>query len=123
MKRTLGIVAVCCAGITTSHSQGKVKFDVQKLYEMCNGEDPTYCIAYIAGVTDTMGLAVALAAQTKELRSKRVMGVCFTSFLSYGAAKKAFMNWADKHPEKWGDEMNFGVIEALRETWPCKDTN
>lgn len=120
VKRMLGLLDCCCVVIPAGQTEAKVRFDVQKLDEMCKGEDPTYCIAYIAGVTDMMGMAAAVGNNTKELGGRRIMGICPVTFLSYGSARQAFLNWADKHPEKWSEEMGFGVIEALRDTWPCK---
>jgi hypothetical protein len=36
-----------------------------------------------------------------------------------GAVIQAFLNWADKHPEKWARPRIFGATAAMRETWPC----
>jgi hypothetical protein len=32
----------------------------------------------------------------------------------------AFKEWAEKHPEAAGAYRLMGVIDALREAWPCK---
>jgi hypothetical protein len=36
-----------------------------------------------------------------------------------GAARQAFLNWADKHPEEWNTETLIGVSRAMKATWPC----
>jgi hypothetical protein len=37
-----------------------------------------------------------------------------------GAGVQAFINCAEKHPEKWHSPDGWGVNEAVRETWPCR---
>jgi hypothetical protein len=39
---------------------------------------------------------------------------------SHGAMIQAFINWAEKNPQKWDMNKTAGVITALQETWPCK---
>lgn len=121
-ERILFVIA-CLIAVPTSYADDKPRFDVQKLYEMCKGEDRTYCIAYIAGVMDMMGMAAAVSHVSKEPAAARMIGLCSDKFVSYGAAMKAFTNWADKHPEKWSEQMAFGVLEALKATWPCKESS
>jgi hypothetical protein len=95
------------------------KHDVQKLHEMCKlppGETKAaICLGFISGVAEMMRLMSF--SRYKEVRG--AFGQC--SEASYGAAMQAFMNWADKHPERWSKPMVVGVIEALNETWPCGD--
>jgi len=38
-----------------------------------------------------------------------------------GASIQAFLNWADNHPERWGDSFSEGVIAAMIETFPCRN--
>ena len=37
-----------------------------------------------------------------------------------GAAIQVFLNWADDHPERWGDDFADGVMKAIQETFPCQ---
>lgn len=39
---------------------------------------------------------------------------------SRGAAKKAFLNFMDANPDKWGMPWNIVVSMALSENFPCK---
>jgi hypothetical protein len=39
---------------------------------------------------------------------------------SFGAMIQVFINWAQKHPEQWSSPREFGVVQALKETWPYK---
>jgi Rap1a immunity proteins len=32
----------------------------------------------------------------------------------------AFIDWAKEHPKRWNLPMLEGVMEALREKWPCE---
>lgn len=40
---------------------------------------------------------------------------------SVGAAAQAFLNWADAHPELWGERFADGMIAAAMETFPCEN--
>jgi hypothetical protein len=91
--------------------------DIQKLLEKCNAEGEEnykqfYCIGYVAGIGDAM----RLNGQSGLLDQMSICGEEGT----YGAMVQAFMNWAQKHPERWGEHSSVGVITALRESWPCK---
>jgi hypothetical protein len=61
-------------------------------------------------------MRVMSASHYKEVRG--AFGQC-SEGATYGAARQAFVNWAEKHPEQWSKPMIVGVIEALNETWPC----
>lgn len=37
-----------------------------------------------------------------------------------GAAIQTFINWADDHPERWGDDFADGVMKAVQEKFPCQ---
>ncbi|MBS0379007.1 MAG: hypothetical protein JSS29_11020 [Proteobacteria bacterium] len=39
--------------------------------------------------------------------------------VTHAAAKQAFLNWTEKHPEKWTQPNYLGVTTALSELWPC----
>lgn len=90
---------------------------VQGLYQICkktenpNGDwdSKEYCLGYISGVGDFL-LGLGLAGNTQ-------MGICGS--ISYGATVRSFINWAEKHPEKWNADRVVGVGIALHETWPC----
>jgi hypothetical protein len=42
-----------------------------------------------------------------------------TSFVGPLGMKHAFLDWGNSHPERLKLPMATGVIEALREKWPC----
>jgi Ssp1 endopeptidase immunity protein Rap1a len=104
----------------------KSKLDVQELLEKCDSpggsETAWYCVGYIGGVSDMMGLnGGARSAFDKEASATLSrMAMCWEGgFPSFGARMQAFTNWAKKHPEEWGDPQLQGVVKAMRETWPC----
>ena len=72
------------------------------------------CLGYISGIGDTMQVVAvdALLEQTKPL------AMCGNA--RYSAMVQAFVNWAEKHPERWEEPRRLGVITALKELWPCK---
>jgi hypothetical protein len=76
---------------------------VQRLRGWCKPELSQSCLAYVACAGDV-------------LHSRGF--ICHPG-VTYGALAQVFVNWADKHPEHWGDSTVDGVITALSETWPC----
>jgi hypothetical protein len=78
---------------------------------------------YAAGIGDVMSLAGQdlLHSSDRIVREELVdLSMCPNNGYTYGALKQAFVNWAEKHPEKWTEFADLGVIIALRETWPCQ---
>ena len=73
------------------------------------------CIHYVAGVADMLAL---VGSSSKGSEVRQMLGKCGSG--SYGAYVQAFINWADQHPEKWGEHRSFGVAYALTEKWPCR---
>jgi hypothetical protein len=35
------------------------------------------------------------------------------------AMVEAVIDWGEKHPEHWSDQMIIGAALALHDTWPC----
>jgi hypothetical protein len=107
------------------------KLNVQDLYRQCTkpalDAERTFCVAFISGIAEQM------IATGFGFRQRRAEGGFLdrddrniVSFLSactrasFGAMVQAFVNWAEKHPEKWSTSRQLGVMMALRETWPCE---
>jgi hypothetical protein len=94
------------------------KLNIQELYSQCKGKlgsaDSLFCIGFISGIGDLMlvnGLGV------KPFDNAKYESSCGRP--SYGAQVQAFVNWAEKHPDLWDGPRAIGVVEALRESWPC----
>ena len=92
------------------------RVSIQFPYEDCTAADPQrqmFCSGFISAMWDHMWL---LGGSD----SKRALGICMDTPVSYGAAKQTFKNWAQKPPEKWSLDRLYGVIWALQEVCPCK---
>lgn len=89
---------------------------VQGLYQQCTGGTPeqVYCLGYITGVAESM---IVLGGGRDS--SAHSFGVCSKVTISPAAEVQAFKNWAERHPEMWGQIRYIGVLFALREHWPC----
>jgi hypothetical protein len=95
---------------------------VQDLYDLCRSQDEVtkfpFCVAYIAGVGETMQLLGRLVAKNPELAPKLApFAIC--KYPSNGAMIQAFKNWAEANPQKWATAKISGVMIALDNTWPC----
>src|ERR1017187_3924670 len=94
---------------------------VQDLYNACKSPSAVakvICQQYIAGIMDVMSLVGGAA--TGKVGS--AMGMCIgDAYVSYHAATQVFINWAEKHPKLWDKGRDFGVMIAMRETWPCPE--
>ena len=89
---------------------------IATLYKECTGNnfgDRTFCAGYISAMLDSMGM-LGPAVSPKKFR------ICPKVSVNAGAAVQAFKNWARKHPQAWSLDRVFGVMWALKETWPCQ---
>jgi Rap1a immunity proteins len=98
--------------------------NVGTLLRICaatDGLSGIWCTEYIAGVGEMMfenGFVKYAHLEDAAMASEQA--ACSSdSFISHGAMKQAFMNWANQHPEHWNIIQSFGVMVAIRTTWPC----
>ncbi|MBZ9678284.1 hypothetical protein LB513_21290 [Mesorhizobium sp. ES1-1] len=96
---------------------------VQALLSDCSSERNSrprlYCVAYVGGVADLMAVNGSIAKETGLPIPLKMASTCFTTPPTYGAYVRAFVNWAQTHPEHWQVSRTFGVMQALSTTWPC----
>jgi hypothetical protein len=99
-------------------------YTVQSLLMKCSGRvgslDSIFCVARVGGIADALGFNGYLVSHGAVGLEK------FATYASkpvptYGADIQVFKNWAEKHPERWGDTDMVGVATALQETWPCEN--
>ena len=77
--------------------------------------DYAYCVGYVSGMADVMGL-IGVGA-SKDFKR---YGMCASEpYPSANAEVQAFINWAEKKPTEWATSAQVGVLLALQETWPC----
>lgn len=89
---------------------------VEALYNECTRNEAVsrgFCAGYISAMMDSMGM-IGPAISPQAFR------ICPKVSVNAGAALQAFKNWAQKHPEAWSLDRAFGVMWALKETWPCQ---
>jgi hypothetical protein len=111
MKVRWGLLFCACAALSpvTIKLAAAAEFrnDVQELYRWCkeprSSPNHLYCLGYLGGVGDTLWMT----------------GVCGGDFPSRDAMVQAFVNWAEKHPEKWGIHAGEGAILTFGEAWAC----
>jgi hypothetical protein len=117
------LLGVAMSPITTNAEELK-SFTVQDLYRLCKstGTDRAFCNGVIAGAGGEMRLnkEIAGTVRTPADRLFITMTVSMCGNAPIGAGVQAFINWAEKHPERWTSDMLFGVNKALSETWPCR---
>jgi hypothetical protein len=115
---------------TIAATKGPDYYNVQDLLRWCNSKadfERDTCMGYIAGASDLMtmtgGATLAFndtfKDQGKTAGMLSVYSICPRDPVTYGASIQVFKNWAEKHPEKWGQPAIFGVWVALTEIWSC----
>ncbi len=70
------------------------------------------CASYISGVADMNALFTGTAGWGFFCFPKRG--------LSQEQQIRVFIKWAEAHPELLHETRRLGVVEALREAFPCK---
>jgi hypothetical protein len=129
-------LAVCQSAVaqaTAVPSGTPIRENVQALLNSCNAPDTSsefaFCTGYITGMGDAMhtsGIMLKSLYELKQLNENTAtakvltpLSICSSTDISHGAMVQAFKNWATRHPENWGMEIEIGVMAALCETWPC----
>jgi hypothetical protein len=102
------------------------KFNVQELYTQCKAPVGTpeslMCLGFISGVADLMQLNGVSRKNFSSVQWSAISNEAICGAPTTGAEIQAFINWAEKHPEQWGTFRLIGAIKALRESWPCQET-
>jgi hypothetical protein len=97
---------------------------IYELCRQCKVERPqntnelaeaTQCREYIHGMVDI--LSVNGRVRGKEIT---VPAVCSVPDLPMDALIRVFINWAEKHPERWG-EHRINATLAFTDNWPCSN--
>lgn len=85
---------------------------VEQLNLKCRQAGPTgmFCLGFTAGVANAMFLS-----------SGDIKACPGDHLISHGAIQRAFIEWADLHPEHWGMSSLVGVVLAVQATWPCPE--
>ena len=91
--------------------------NIQWLYNACKERDDqlgfVICLGYVSGIGDLMQMNAVAALKRVIDPSGWDDRLCGQP--SYGAQVQAFVNWAERHPEKWQFSRQLGVVAALRE--------
>jgi hypothetical protein len=81
----------------------------EPLDTLVDAPDAYYCLGFMSG----MGFALQLNCADKNYKGPLAIMKGTT-----GQRVRAFLNWADAHPETWGRSEAYAV-RALAETLPC----
>ena len=104
----------------------KTEWNVQELYKQCTGRkgslDEIFCLEFVSGVARQVfanGHALKHIKDPSDLMTMSIPSACPKSFVSNDAMVEAFSEWANQHLEKWSASAQTGVMQAMRDTWPC----
>ena len=104
----------------------KTECNVHELYKQCTGPkgslDGIFCLEFVSGVARQAfmnGLALKHTKDPRDLMTMSIPSACPKSFVSNDAMVEAFSEWANQHLEKWSASAQIGVMQAMRDTWPC----
>ena len=76
-----------------------------------------YCVGFISGVWFMMNVNCINA----DYRHAIPQGLQAGNVSSWRAMVQAFLNWAEDHPEEWGEPVLVGVYTSLSSTFPCDE--
>jgi hypothetical protein len=88
-------------------------FNVPTAYEAFN---VGFCIGIMRGTSDILVRNCALGLSDFD---GQPTALATRSDSSFAAKWQAFRKWAQNNPEHWDEPLEFGIINALRETFPC----
>jgi hypothetical protein len=124
----LSVIGSAAAWPLAAHAQ-----DVQWLYRNCvnysSNDARAFCLTYIGGVADLMDKNCQVVKQRLSASGlsnaddrHAMLSVSSGARAAYVMAgvMHAFIDWASANPKRWNLPMVEGVMEALREKWPCE---
>jgi len=111
---------------TFAEFEEKTEWDVQELYKQCRGRkgslDEIFCLEFVSAVARQVfrnGLALKDIKDRRDLMAMSISPACPKTAVSNDAMVEAFREWANEHIEKWRTSAQTGVMQAMRDTWPC----
>jgi len=120
------LLSIIAPVATFAEFDGKTEWDVQELYKQCKGRkgslDEIFCLEFVSTVARqvfTNELALKGIKDRHDLVSVSIPSACPKTILSNDAIVEAFREWANEHIEKWSASAQTGVMQAMRDTWPC----
>jgi hypothetical protein len=118
------VILSTIAPVPTFAEFEQTEWDVQELYKQCNGGslNEIFCLEFVSRVARqvfTNGLALKDIKDSADLMTMSIPSACPKSFVSNDVMVKAFSEWANQHLEKWSASAQTGVMQAMRDTWPC----
>ena len=125
MLMAAAVILSTIAPVPKSAGFEKTVWDVQELYKQCGYKgslDKIFCLEFVSSVARqvfTNGVALKDIKGPPDLMTMSVPSACPRSFVSNDAMVEAFSAWANDHLEKWSASAETGVMQAMRDTWPC----
>ena len=119
------VVLSTIAPVPTFAEFKKTEWNVQELYKQCTYKgslDKIFCLEFVSSVARqvfTNGVALKDIKDPPDLMTMSIPSACPKSFVSNDAMVEAFSEWANQHIEKWSASAQIGVVQAMRDTWPC----
>ena len=98
---------------------------VHDLYKQCNNKgvvDEVFCLEFVSSIARQAimnGLALKHIKDPPDLMTMSIPSACPKSFVSNDVMVEAFSAWANQHLENWSASAQTGVMQAMRDTWPC----
>jgi hypothetical protein len=118
------VILSTIAPVPTFAEFEKTEWNVQDLYKQCKYKgslDEIFCLEFVSSVARqifTNGLALKDIKDLPDLMTMSIRA-CPKSFVSNDAIVEAFNEWTNQHLEKWSASARIGVMQAMRDTWPC----
>ena len=120
------VVLSTFAPVPTFADFDNTEWDVQELYKQCNYKegslDRIFCLEFVSGVARQVfakGRQLKDIKDSPDLITVSVPSACPKSFVSSDVMVEAFSAWANQHLENWSASAQTGVMQAMRDTWPC----
>ena len=113
------------APVPTFADFDETQWNVHELFKQCTDGgsiDKIFCLEFVSSVARqvfTNGLVLKDIKDPPELMTSSIPSACPKSVVSNDAMVEAFSEWANQHLEKWSASAETGVVQAMRDTWPC----
>jgi hypothetical protein len=122
-KREAIFIAVLAVGAFSFSPSSASMQSIQLLMMDCQSApgDPGYslCIGRVGSIADMMFMNGRHLPKEDANSYLASVSACADVLPKYSLTMEVFTNWAIHHPNSWEHDDIEGVIDAVRETWPC----
>lgn len=93
---------------------------IESFYRLCTSPETyegMFCIGYLLGVANTLNWAGKSEVIWTSTSTR--FGICDAGYTG-PSLRQMYINWAEKNPHRWTEDVDAGIWTAFTQQWPCE---